>query len=257
MFWKLQCNNIMDCTRFMSSELQLESISSVSQYQNISTIYCWNSKNIYYSDVSYDSSHLFWCIWLRNKSYCIFNKQYTKEDYEVQVAKIIAHMIETKERGEFFHPSLSLFGYNETVAQEYFPIQKWDMNEYGYHRSDYSSDPVIPAWSTIVNLAECSDEQLVSLRDDPDVCKKVYICAESSRPFILQKAEIDFYQKHHLPLPKYHPDIRHQHRMKLRPWRTLYLRTCDCCRQEMLSVYDTDHQGRVYCESCYQKEVYG
>ena len=30
-------------------------------------------------------------------------------------------MQETGERGEFFHPSLSPFGYNETVAQEYYP----------------------------------------------------------------------------------------------------------------------------------------
>jgi len=33
-------------------------------------------------------------------------------------------MQETGERGEFFHPSLSPFGYNETVAQEYFPLSK-------------------------------------------------------------------------------------------------------------------------------------
>jgi len=32
-------------------------------------------------------------------------------------------MIETGEWGEFFHPSLSPFGYNETVAQEYYPLQ--------------------------------------------------------------------------------------------------------------------------------------
>jgi hypothetical protein len=31
-------------------------------------------------------------------------------------------MIETGEWGEFFHPSLSPFGYNETVAQEYYPV---------------------------------------------------------------------------------------------------------------------------------------
>jgi hypothetical protein len=59
----------------------------------------------------------FGCIGLRNQSYCIFNKQYSKEDYEKEVAKIITHMILTGERGEFFHPSLSPFGYNETVAQ--------------------------------------------------------------------------------------------------------------------------------------------
>ncbi|MBP7008063.1 hypothetical protein KBB05_05150 [Patescibacteria group bacterium] len=54
---------------------------------------------------------------------------------------------------------------------------------------------------------------------------------------MLQKAEIDFYRKHNLPLPRKHPDVRHEERMKLRPGRTLFLRTCDCCGKEMLSVY--------------------
>ena len=80
------------------------------------------------------SNNLFWCIGLRNKQYCIFNKQYTKDEYEKTVANIITHMQETGERGEFFHPSLSPFGYNETVAQEYFPLEKiedkrWAMND--------------------------------------------------------------------------------------------------------------------------------
>jgi hypothetical protein len=33
-------------------------------------------------------------------------------------------MQETGERGEFFHRNLSPFGYNETVANEYFPLSK-------------------------------------------------------------------------------------------------------------------------------------
>jgi hypothetical protein len=98
---------------------------------------------------------------------------------------------------------------------------------------------------------------------------------------MLQKAEIDFYRKHSISLPRKHPDIRHEERMKLRPGRTLYLRNCDCCGKEMLSVYDKQVRkvgkvGKVsnneelnshdlpnsptplvYCESCYTKEIYG
>jgi hypothetical protein len=72
-------------------------------------------------------------------------------------------MQQTGERGEFFHPSLSPFGYNETVAQEYFPViarrddeaihfamdrhaslAMTDLITYGYHRSTYNADPTIP-----------------------------------------------------------------------------------------------------------------
>ena len=54
---------------------------------------------------------------------------------------------------------------------------------------------------------------------------------------MIQKAELEFYRKHNLPLPRKHPDVRHEERMKLRPGRTLYLRNCDQCEKEMLSVY--------------------
>ena len=71
-------------------------------------------------------------------------------------------MQDTGERGEFFHPSLSPFGYNETVAQEYYPLTSVTCNLLpvtspsneqetgnrqqmtGYKRSTYSADPKIP-----------------------------------------------------------------------------------------------------------------
>ena len=59
-----------------------------------------------------------------NQDYCILNKQYTKLDYETTVAKLIQHMIDTGEWGSFQPASMSLYGYNETVANEYFPLEK-------------------------------------------------------------------------------------------------------------------------------------
>ncbi|MBP7885433.1 hypothetical protein KAZ93_04775 [Patescibacteria group bacterium] len=53
--------------------------------------------NIFYCNLGSHISDCFGCIGLRHKQYCIFNKQYTKEDYEQTVAKIISHMIEAGE----------------------------------------------------------------------------------------------------------------------------------------------------------------
>ena len=110
-----------------------------------------NGSDILYSDNLMDRcSHCFGCVGLRTGEYCIFNKPYTKSEYEKEVAKIIAHMQETGERGEFLHPSLSPFGYNETVVQEFLPAEKSDflssasLSQWGYKRSDYSLDPKVP-----------------------------------------------------------------------------------------------------------------
>jgi hypothetical protein len=94
----------------------------VGWYLGISIMNVHPYNNVLYSESCFQNSNLFGCIGLRNKSYCIFNKQYTKDEYETTVAHIIAHMQDTGEWWEFFHPSLSPFGYNETVAQEYYPV---------------------------------------------------------------------------------------------------------------------------------------
>lgn len=98
-----------------------------------------NSRNVLYSMHCRSCKDCFGCCGLSEQQYCIFNKQYTKEEYENLVAKIITYMQETGERGEFFHPSLSPFGYNETVAQEYYPLEKNDPLLKRYQRSDYES----------------------------------------------------------------------------------------------------------------------
>ncbi|MBI4653012.1 hypothetical protein HY750_02055, partial [Candidatus Kuenenbacteria bacterium] len=45
-----------------------------------------------YCDNCISCQYLFGCIGLRHKQYCILNKQYTKEEYEKLVPKIIEHM---------------------------------------------------------------------------------------------------------------------------------------------------------------------
>ena len=232
--------------------------------------------NIYYSSHLSGCSDCFWCIWLRNKSYCIFNKQYTKNEYEKTVANIIIHMQETGERWEFFHPSLSPFGYNETVANEYFPLSKQEAIVRWYKWQDKTYDPIIPEGAKVIDFRhpersegsskqQSLDSSLHSEWQADDILKAIFVCEISGRPYRIIKQELEFYRKHNLPLPRRHPDIRHEERMNLRPGRTLYLRNCDKCTKEMLSVYDpkefllgddTKYEWKVYCESCYQQEVY-
>ena len=108
-------------------------------------IFVWGGNDVYYSYASHGCGNIFGCIGLRQKQYCILNKQYTKEEYEELVPKIIQHMndmpyIDSKGRiykyGEFFPSELSPFCYNETIAQEYFPLTKEQALEQGYKWKD-------------------------------------------------------------------------------------------------------------------------
>ena len=182
-------------------------------------------------------------------------------------------MQSTGERWEFFHPSLSPFGYNETVAMEYYGlisedgIQKSNSSSknlqtnlkiFWYKWSDYSSDPKIPENAKTYCKTNFTDEEWIKLVDDDNIIKYIIVCEISGRPYMIQKMELEFYRKHSLSIPSKHPDIRHEERMKLRPWRTLHLCKCDHCDEDMLSVYpDSQNDQKVYCEKCYQKEIYG
>jgi len=65
-------------------------------YNVLFTNISWgNLKNIFYCDYCFYSSNLFACSGLKNAEYCIFNKQYTKEEYEILAPKIIEHMKKT------------------------------------------------------------------------------------------------------------------------------------------------------------------
>ncbi|NUJ98295.1 hypothetical protein HGA92_06015, partial [Candidatus Gracilibacteria bacterium] len=132
--------NSMDNYSGGDSSFCYETLANKKSYKNNFSYRIKESENLFYSMFMFTCKDCFGCIGLKNKSYCILNKQYTKEEYEILVPKIIEHMMTPpkspsieresgaivkqgeQEWGEFFPSSLSPFGYNETVAQEYYPI---------------------------------------------------------------------------------------------------------------------------------------
>jgi hypothetical protein len=89
-----------------------------------------------------------------------------------------------------------------------------------------------------------------------DVLQRIFICEISGRPFRIVKAELEFYRRHSIPLPHRHPDIRHLQRLAQTAERNLYLRKCDQCHQEKLSVISAQIDAQVYCEQCYNTAIY-
>lgn len=78
------------------------------------------------------SSDLFGCCGIRHGKNAVLNKNYSQAEYETLCGKIIEHMQSTGEWGEFFPLGLSPFGYNETVAQDYFPLSEMETKNKGY-----------------------------------------------------------------------------------------------------------------------------
>jgi len=185
-------------------------------------VYWIANDRVYYCSGVYYSKDCFMCVWLRNVQYCVLNKQYpNKETYEKAVAVIIEKMIDNWSWWEFFAPSLSAFGYNESIAMDYYPLSIEQAKSRWYKRSEY--DDMIVLWenASVIDIKLFDNDSWIELGRNDDLFNKIFLCEESGKPFRLVKQELQFYKKHGLEVPRRHPDIRHKQRMQKRPWRVL------------------------------------
>jgi hypothetical protein len=219
---------------------------------------------------------LFACIGLRNKSYCIFNKQYSKEEYFELRGKIIEHMnekpyIDKKNNiykyGEFFPSEFSPFAYNESIIQEVFPLTKEEALSQGYrwrekqernynidiYNKDIPDDIKNTDESIINKVIECQNNTSAQESRSPD--QDTLGCTEA---FKITREEFQFYQQMNLPLPRYCPNCRHYNRLKQRNPLKLWHRKCmkEGCNNEFETSYAPQRPEIIYCEECYKREVY-
>ncbi len=249
--WIFDSKECFDCYWMWNANFIYEWISVENINKSLFNTIVSDSDNILYWDLNFNSSNLFWCIWLKNKQYCIFNKQYTKEEYNKLVPKIIEKMKTDWEWWEFFPANLSPFWYNETVAKEYFPLEKEKILEQNFNYSEYEAP--FPKVEKIIQ-AKKLPENILDIPDD--ILNWAIECEISKKPFRIISQELEFYRKHNLPIPHKHPDVRHSERMKLRNPRKLFDRKCDKCWAHIKSTYSPNREEIVYCEKCYKKEVY-
>lgn len=211
---------------------------------------CWNNVShlAYCRDCYNGCRHLFGCIGLARKEYCIFNEQYGEREFYSLAAKIIQHMQETGEWGEFFPPALSPYGYNETVAAEYFPLTREEVLQAGWNWRDAS----LPG---IYGKAQRKGAELEidASEADPDISNEIIECAASGKNYKITKAELELYKKLNVPLPKLCFDARHEARAAKRNPRRLREATCDSCTQAFLTAFRDDDKGVLYCEACFHR----
>jgi hypothetical protein len=241
----------------------------------------------FYTYMCFGSKNLFGCIGLRNKQYCILNKQYTKEEYFELLPKIIEHMKTmpyvdsmgiSYGYGEFFPSEISPFAYNETIAQEYFTQTKDEIITNGFkYRASPEKEYKITIRSKdlpdhIKDATESIIEEVIACPnsgDEKTQCTKAYR---------IIKSEFDFLKNNNIALPRYCPNCRHYKRLSQRNPFKLWKASCQCtgdasqngkykntakhthgalpCHIEFETSYSPDRPEIVYCERCYQNEVY-
>jgi hypothetical protein len=210
---------------------------------------CWsNCSDLTYCDQSFSSQNSFGCVSLKRKQYCILNKQYTKQEYQELVPKIIQHMKQTGEWGEFFPTSQSIYAYNETLAWEQIPLSKEEIEakDWPYHDVYKDKSYQGPKYNTPDNISDVTD----------NITTNILTSKKSTLPFKIIPQELKFYKDNKIPIPRLTPDERHFIRHSKVNLRKLYNRTCANCQTPIQTTYSPDRPETVYCESCYLKTVY-
>ncbi len=220
---------------------------------------CWGSQFVEYCSNSPSSQHAFGCAGLRNKKYCILNKQYSKEEYEVLRATIVEKLKQEGVYGEFFPPAISAFGYNESSAMMEFPLSKEEALAKGFQWEDAPR-------GTFGKETKKWQEVPDSIQDVAfDPIQEIFVCTSCTKNYRIIAPEFSFYKKLSVPLPRLCPDCRHEKRVAARGPNKLWKRKCMCkqenhshtgtCSNEFETSYAPEKSEIIYCEDCYQKEV--
>jgi len=244
-----------------NSELVYEAISCGDNCQNIKFCFdCWPAmQDSQYCLCCHSCSNCFGCMGLRSKQYCILNKQYTKEEYEALVPKIIEHMKKMPftdnqghiySYGEFFPVEFSPLAYIETKAQDYFPKTKEQALKEGYLWRDKT-----PGEYKITMTATDLPNDIKDVSGG--ILKEIIQCDSCKNAYRIIEPELKFYQKFSIPLPHLCPTCRHTERRKKKNPIKLWHRKCmkPGCANEFETSYSPDRPEIIYCETCYNAEV--
>ncbi len=206
-----------------------------------------NCSDAYLSEFCFNCKDIFGCNGLRNAQYCIFNKQYSEDEYFDLKQRLISHMEQTEEWGEFFPIENSPFAYNESIVQEYYPLNPEEARSRGWRWKDVPQKKQSSA-------AELAPKTIAEAGSD--TLSKVFACQKTGQAYKVIARELDFYRRVDLPLPIHSPDTRHELRMKKRAKRELSSATCGKCGSAILTAHTSSASERLRCTACYERALY-
>lgn len=240
---------------------------------------CWpNNRECEYSMHLKNCSNCFGCVGLKNKQYCIFNTQYSKEEYTLLREKIIAQMNDAPyvdasgcvyRYGEFFPIDFADIGYNNSIAMEHAPLTEVEARAKGYQwhvvpKGEYAAT-VSPE-----NIPKSIQTVLES------ITKEIFSCQKCNTAYRIMPYELLCLKREGIALPNYCVDCRHAERISERLPAFTVLRACDCSgitskTGEYTNSVAHSHAGAscgntfktgfksetdtVYCDECYREEV--
>jgi len=77
------------------------------------------------------------------------------------------------------------------------------------------------------------------------------VCQNCKKNFEIDDEDFNFYEKIKVPPPTFCPRCRLARKLVWRNERSLYKRTCDFCKENIISMYKPNTLFPVYCHDCW------
>jgi len=191
-------NNCVDCSGLLSGDLCYEVIQCTDLNNVRFGLFSVDCSSSAYIDQCFNCTHCFGCVGLKRKSFCILNKQYSKEEYKEIIPKLKEKMVQEGEYGEFFPYKFAYNGYNVSLANFFFNETEESIKEKGgFFEKLKKGGKDGESASDLTDLSEAITDDLVG---------KKFNCSRTGQSYTFSKKELDFYRKFNLPLPDIYPE---------------------------------------------------
>jgi hypothetical protein len=182
--------------------------------------------DVAYSHYLFNCNHLYWCGSLKDCEYCM--NCFESENL------FGCHYMKNKQDAFYI--------LNQKVDEDYYRETTKKIKELLKEKGIYTLYDLVNK-DLSEGKVDCPDDQLK---------RKCTICSEE---FEIVQQEIGFYKKKGIELPVCCPSCRAKQRINLRNERKMHKRTCDGCKNTLISTYPSESKHIVYCLKCYWKHI--
>src|SRR3989344_5698759 len=255
--YSIGCHKIRDCydVSALNTEYSYQCSGAENVYKALFSKMAVECRNLEYSDFCTNCHDVFGCIALKNKSFCILNKQYEENEYWEELDRIKTKMLRDEEYGEFFPPELSPFPYNISIATSYKGYDDFEnARRFGYRFEDIKEEITSGEEENIINAEEVPAD-IKNVGDD--ILDRIIFDRENNKKFRYTKVELDLHRKYNMPLPREHfsPRLKEKRDKFGSIVLEFFERVCPKCGARFQTVYAPSDPRIVYCESCYLREI--
>ncbi|EKD33012.1 MAG: hypothetical protein ACD_76C00105G0015 [uncultured bacterium] len=219
-----------------------------------------DSQNLEYCFSCYSCNNCFGCVGLNHKSFCIFNKQYSEDEYWKKLDEIKCKMLEENDYGNYV-PAKWSTGYIPESPVGTFMLG--DMKIIKQIGSNIFNPNENNATGIELDLAK----EAVNISDIPDCIEKIDIDINEwigrpifdpdlNRRFAYIRPELEFYKKHEIFPPNKHFISRMK---KLYFGANSYKfedSKCKKCNKSIIVAKNAEFSERnIYCKQCYLEYI--